>query len=164
MSSLSRWISDQLSELQRTSRERDYARSIGLAESAVSSIGLPWQKTRTGVWCLEAEERRGFTVQLEVLAQSWFVFSMASAGIVLAHHGVSSELAVDLLEQNQGFAYGSFRLNEGPEGMTLVMGQLFDSRLFDAPLIAGISRTLISQMQSALIRLYARDLIDMPHE
>ena len=152
-----------LANIRGTSESRSGVRSHKIASDAIRKSDLPWQHIKPFLWATQTTIRHGFVVQTELLAHEWFVVCVASAGITIEPEWFPRGLGVALLEQNQRLKYGSFRLEKSDAGLSVVLGNLCDSKEFDAAHVASIATALHTQMQETVIELYARDLIVVPH-
>jgi hypothetical protein len=142
--------------------ERMRFKTLQFAEKAANEIRIPCQKVKENLWRATAPENRGFVVQEDIMAHEQFVVIVAFAGITTDRQWVQWGLAIALLEYNQRFAYGSFRLDEHKNGMSVVLGYVCDTRQCDAAHVSAAAREILTEMQRALVELYARDLIILP--
>jgi hypothetical protein len=163
MNHLLRVAAESLSGIYGTAEDRIRARSLRIASDAIKKSSLKWHQSRPNYWLSQGPEQHGFVTQVEMLAHNWFIMVVATAGITVDPEWVRRDLTIDLLLRNQRLKYGSFRLQESDAGLTVVLGHLCDSGQYDATGVADVAETIFSHFQDAVVQLYARDLIVVPH-
>ena len=138
-------------------------RAIRFVRKAAEEVGVPCQQISECMWRAACPEKQGFIVKLDMLAHEHFVVLVAFAGIITDRELIGRDLPIALLEFNQRFAYGSFRLDELKQGLSVVLGYLCDIRRCDGTHVSDAAREMIAEMQRSLVELYARDLIILPY-
>ena len=142
-------------------RWRQGRTSSVLATETMRLVKLTWNQSASDIWTAYGNiTRYGYPVSMHLLVREQFIMCMATAELLIDRKWIQRDMPLLLLEENNHFAYGSFRLSERPDNMVeLVHGHWVDAHLFNAPALANIVRMLIDQMQLMITVLYARDLI-----
>jgi hypothetical protein len=83
---------------------------------------LPWTQSAKDVWRAYSNVTRyGYPVTTHLLVRERFVMCMATAELLIDNNWIQRDLPLLLLEENDHFCYGSFRLPERPEGMVEIV-------------------------------------------
>lgn len=130
-----------------------------VARQSIAALNLPVQENSPGLYTVTAKGKHGYDTSIHTWGESGKVTCMASIDLRLRRSELSSELALTLLEQNESFVYGSFRVIPIRSCRTIALSHTCELRYFDAKAIGEICGILLDQMQKSIRRLYATELI-----
>lgn len=126
-------------------------------------IELDWCEVDPGKWRATVRPVHGYLVRFHAAAATdTLIFFEGGAGIAFRREWLPRELLIELLEANFNYKVGSNRLVEGPDGLTVVHGQVCDTRMHSVDMIVDIARVLLKQTEQLVYRLYAKQLVLPP--
>lgn len=136
------------------------ARRQRTVERLIESLRLPCEQVNEAQWALRGPSRHGFAIELGLMLQDESLVIGVRAGLVLNRDLVSHEISLVLLEVNDSFRFGSFRVVPLGAAYEAVLAHVVD--LTQPPhedSLLKVCRLMIQDMERAVTRLYATDLI-----
>lgn len=123
------------------------------------SFSMPAVACENGSWVVACSDRNTYRVILTIWANGTTMYLIAGSELVVDRDLLPRELAIVLLEENHGFAAGSFRLIPRGERRYVALGSIVDARTMPDSDVQAIGWALITKMQQTITKLYARELI-----
>lgn len=137
-----------------------FKRSERLAAKVAQSLGYPCESQGSRHWAVIPPPHCTYPLTLGVIAGDNRLDLVVTAELRIAREWITRELAITLLEVNQQFAVGSFRLMPTTKGHEVLLAQAMDLRFISqVSMLRAICESLLEQFQQTLRRLYATDLI-----
>lgn len=132
-------------------------------ETAIRRIlplfSLPHAELEPGLWCVTAERRHTYQVNLFLWEKDTAICCAASSELSIERDLIPRELALVLLEENHQSETGSYSLVPADGNRLVVLAQQIDPRFVSCTQIKSMCDVLINQMQQTLCKLYAKELI-----
>ena len=126
----------------------------------IESLRLPCEQVNEAQWALRGPSRHGFAIELGLMLQRESLVIGVRAGLILNRDIVSHEIALVLLELNDFFRFGSFRVVQLGAAHEAVLAHVVDlTQPSHEDSLLKVCRVMIQDMERAVTRLYATDLI-----
>lgn len=129
---------------------------------AIQALGPSWRMYKPNHWASKTPIKHGFELQVELYPFKEVIVCLASAGITIERDFFSRNLAMALLEMNTRYLFGSFRLHNHQDGLSVVLLQFMDGQTARKCDVVEVAESLSDHMQTAIVELYGRDLIMAP--
>lgn len=136
------------------------ARHLGSVQHLIESLQLPYEQVNEAQWALRGPSQHGFAIELGLMLQRESLVIGVRAGLMLNRDIVSHEIALVLLELNDSFRFGSFRVVQLGAAYEAVLAHVVDlTQPSPEESLLEICRLTIQSMERAVTRLYATDLL-----
>lgn len=131
------------------------------AHAVLKSTRLKYRELYTDTWWATAVETHGYQVTLEVTVDGRCLALKVKTWLFFDRDMLHYDLPAILLQENATLQYGSYQLEEFQSDRMVTLGMVCDTQYLPTPLICCIGRNLMKTYQGMLMRLYARNIINL---